>query len=451
MYSDYEGSNTDGVPSSGNAVAGDCDDLDPDRYIGALEDLSDITKDYDCDLCVGINEQAENNCADPSQDATGASSFSIENSEWLVFGASSDPHNIRLTVNADKLFVSTRTDEVTTINPNNNTVIHYYSASFVSQFDLDSLSTSPSEFFRWRGKTDGTDSNPYSERQAIASNDNYFVGSIGQETLNQAGQSLYRRLRISAKLLNPTGYFHLSTRTNSQYAQLEDVAVMVDSNDVIHAVGCESSDGLLQYARMPLSSLIQGQSLSLEVEEEVPNMPMERCEVYEQSPSTGVLKGYLNGVFTEYTFPLDGSSVSFAQQPDAFPSHISLTEVMLTDSSVDHLQVITDPNGIWVTVDGVEYQVSTEADIKSAYGMITDTSELIISFATENGIGKILVGDLNALTPFSSLEEYELTSDYDMEEVVTYPFSDAEGDKIFVSFLAYDGVTPKMGFGIALR
>ena len=47
--------------------------------------------------------------------------------------------------------------------------------------------------------------------------------------------------------------------------------------------------------------------------------------------------------------------------------------------------------------------------------------------------------------------EFELTSDYDMEEVVVYPFTDTDGDKIFVSFLAYNGVTPNMGFGIAYR
>ena len=453
VYSDYEGLSTDGVPSSGNALSGDCDDLDPERYEGALENLGDLTKDYDCDLCDGINEQAGNNCEDASDDATGASSFAIESSEWLIFGASSNPHNVRVVANSNNLFVSTRANEVTTINPNNNTVIHYYSASFVSQFDLNNLSTSPSEFFRWRGKTDGADSNPYSERQAVAANDNYFVGAIGQETLNQAGQSLYRRLRISAKLLNPTGYFHLSTRTNTEYPQLEDVGIMIDSDDVIHAVGCESEDGLLQYARMPLSSLIQGQSLSLEIEKEVENMHMEKCELSQQDSSTGVLKGYLDGDFTEYTFALDAvdaESLSFTSQGSVSSGHSPLTELMFTDTTADHLEVITDPTGIWVTVDGVEHQVSTETDAKSAYGMITDAGDLIIGFATLNGIGKILIGDPSSL-PTSNFEEFELNSGYDMEEVVVYPFSDLDGDKIFVSFLAYDGVTPKMGFGIAYR
>ena len=64
------------------------------------------------------------------------------------------------------IFVSTRTDEVTTINPNNNTVIHYYSASFVSQFDLSNLNTSPSEFSLAVKRM--VRLNPYSERQAIA-------------------------------------------------------------------------------------------------------------------------------------------------------------------------------------------------------------------------------------------------------------------------------------------
>ena len=42
------------------------------------------------------------------------------------------------------------------------------------------------------------------------------------------------------------------------------------------------------------------------------------------------------------------------------------TELMVTDTTADHLQVITDATGIWVTVDGLEYQVSTETDAKSA-------------------------------------------------------------------------------------
>ena len=460
VYSDYEGLSTTGVPSSGNGLVGDCDDLDPERYEGALERLADATKDYDCDLCSGVNELPGNNCEDAADDATGATSFTIEDSEWLLFGSGSNPHNIKITANASDLFVSTRTNEVTTINPTNNTVITYYSASFVSQFELANLTTSPSEFFRWRGKTDGVDSNPYSERQSIAANDNYFVGAIGQETRNQAGLPLYRRLRISAKLLNPTGYFHLSTRTNTAFAQLEDVAVMIDSNEVIHAVGCESIDGRLQYARMPLSSLIQGQSLSLEIEKEVPDMFLERCELYEQSATTGILKGYLNGTLTEYSFALNSDEdinpsapsipLVFTSQNEQNTSHNPLTELMLTDTTVDNLQVITDPTGIWVTVNGVEYQVSTETDAKAAYASLTETGEVVIGFATLNGIGKILVGDPTLLST-TPLTEYELTSGFDIEEVVVYPFSDVDGDKIFVSFLAADGGTSRMGFGIAYR
>lgn len=452
VYSDYVGLKTNGVPSSGNALEGDCDDLDPERYTGALELLGNTAKDYDCDLCNGTNEQPENNCEDAADDATGANSFTIESSEWLLFSPSSNPHNIRVIANDDSLFVSTRTNEVTTINPNNNTVITYYSAAFVSQFDLSNLSTSPSEFFRWRGKTDGVDSNPYSERQAIAVNNNYFVGAIGQETLNQAGIPLYRRLRVSAKLLNPTGYFHLSTRTDIEYEQLEDVAVMIDSNEVIHAIGCESVDGLLQYARMPLSNLFQGQSLSLQIEKEVEDMYMERCEIYEQDSTTGVIKGYLNGSFTEYTFSLTApeESLEFTSQGTQSSSHNPITELMLTDTTVDHLQILTDSTGIWVTVNGVEHQVSTESDAKSAYGMMTSTGDIVIGFATANGIGKILIGDPTAL-PAIGLQEYELTSDDDMEEVVAYPFSDVEGDKLFVTFLALDSGMPKMGFGIAYR
>ena len=107
---------------------------------------------------------------------------------------------------------------------------------------------------------------------------------------------------------------------------------------------------------------------------------------------------------------------------------------MLIDTTADHLQVITDATGIWVTVDGLEYQVSTETDAKSAYGMMTESEYRHWLCHTQWHRKTCRRSSYTS----SSFMEFELTSDYTLEEVVIYPFTDTDGDKIFVSFLAYE-------------
>ena len=115
--------------------------------------------------------------------------------------------------------------------------------------DYDNLLAGPTSYFRWRGKTDDFDPYPYSQVQSTLATDELFVGVIGQDLFS------YRSLRLSAKKLTQTYYFHIQSRTTGSYPPFEDVSLMLDSNDVLHAVGCESGDGgsatgSLQYARI---------------------------------------------------------------------------------------------------------------------------------------------------------------------------------------------------------
>ena len=70
---EYQGERTTGLNGTGNLPGGDCDDLNPDRYEGANEIMSDIM-DYDCDLCIAQDCSQTPNwvvCRQPSRKALG--------------------------------------------------------------------------------------------------------------------------------------------------------------------------------------------------------------------------------------------------------------------------------------------------------------------------------------------------------------------------------------------
>jgi hypothetical protein len=461
--SEYEGLETEQVNGSGNLEPGDCDDQDPERYEGALEQLSDPTKDFDCDLCI------DSNCDDPSEDGLGGDSFLIESSEWYSFSNDSNPQNIRYAVNDDTLFVSSRADVVITIHPTNNSAITYHSASYVATFDLANLTIEPSDFFRWRGRTDNADPNPYSDRQSVVATNDYFIGAIGQFIGTPSNFNGYRRLRLSAKALAQTYYFHLSSRTDSYFPPIEDVSVMVDSNDVIHAVGCEATSGLLQYVRMPVSGLIQNTSINLEVELEVENMQLERCEIQEVN-GVGVLKGLYNNDLYTYSFPLtacsdpqyldeiscdaasetwDADNINFTLV-STDSTYDSPVDYMISDTTDDGIEIIGDTAGIYIIYNSDQYQVSTDSNPRSVYGYRATNGDLIIGYASSDGIGKLLIGDPDTfITPgtVQSMEEHTITTSFDVNEVAPFPFEDADGDKLFVSLLG----DLQIGFGIVLR
>ena len=133
------GKPTAAVDGTGNLPGGDCDDQNPSRYVGAIEDLGDSQADYDCDICP---------TADACPIGNGKDSFRVNTSEWLIYTSGlsgSNPRDVEYSVSENTvtgettLFVSSLADVVTTINPTNNPAITYYSAAFVTEMDYDNL------------------------------------------------------------------------------------------------------------------------------------------------------------------------------------------------------------------------------------------------------------------------------------------------------------------------
>ncbi len=445
---EYEGERTTGLNGTGNLPGGDCDDLNPDRYEGASEIMSD-PMDYDCDLCIAQD------CSQTPE--LGGFSATVSESPWLLYSTASVPQNIRIASNDDSIFVSSRANDVATTNPINGTTINYYSASYVAVFDRADVTIDPNEFFRWRGKTDSPDSNPYSEDQAVVANNEFFIGAIGQEKLNSSQQGLYRYLRISVKQLTQTFYFHLSSRTTNAAPAMEDVSVMIDSNDVIHAVGCESTSGILQYARLPLVDLQPGTSVSMDAEAEVSNMFLSSCKMTEDAAGNGVVWGEENGVITPYTFDLTAPEEDITFTPGASlpDTYVGLTGWTLSDTSMNAVSVFAESTGVYALVGGVEYQVSTVPNPLHAYGVLSDTGELIVSVVDAQGVGSILVGDPATFTspvPTNEMDVFDLTTPLALTEVAPFAYTNADGeDMLFLSFLGLDGILPKMGFATLNR
>lgn len=443
---EYQGERTTGLNGTGNLPGGDCDDLNPERYEGANEIMSDIM-DYDCDLCIAQD------CSQTPE--LGGLSATISESPWLLYSTASNPQNLRLTSNENSVFVSSRANDVATTNPINGTTINYYSASYVAAFDLGDVSTDPTEFFRWRGKTDSPDSNPYSDIQSVVANNQFFIGAIGQEKLNSAGQGLYRYLRISVKQLTQTFYFHLSSRTTNAAPALEDVSVLIDSNDFIHAVGCESTSGVLQYARLPLSALSPGTSVSMDAEAEIPNMFFSNCKITEDADGDGILWAENNGTITPHTFDMSASEDNLVFTPQTALPYIypGLSEWTLSDTTPDAVSVFTEPTGVYAIIDGNEYQISADPNPLHAYGVMSPTGELIVTVVDDQGTGSVLIGDPDTFTSVTpAMDSFDLTTSLSLTEVAPFAYVDNSGnDKLFLAFLGLDGILPKMGFATLTR
>ena len=449
----YVGERTEGINGTGNLPGGDCDDLNPDRYEGAMEIISDVN-DYDCDLSV---QCPSGDCSNDPE--LGGDSATVEESPWLLYQTDSNPQNLRITSNSNNVFVSSRAQAVTPTNPVNGTTRTYYTASYVASFDLSNMNTDPSEFFYWRGKTNSPDSNPYSDVQDVVANDTFFIGAIGQQKLNSNGQPLYRFLRISAKQLTQTFYFHLSSRTASAVSEMEDVSVFIDSNDVIHAVGCEADTGVFQYARLPITSLQMGASVSMDAELEIPNMFMNKCEVGEDANGNGIVWGYDGATITPYMFPLTGAeeSITFTPGVPFVETHTDVFEWTRTDSTDSAIFVFAEPSGVYARIDGAEYHISTDPNPIHAYGTLSQSGELIVSVVDASGVGSILTGDPALFTtPTPVMNEFVLTTPLALTEIAPYTFMDTDGtEKVFLSFLGEDGSAGipiyKMGFSILTR
>ena len=330
----------------------------------------------------------------------------------------------------------------------------YYSASYVSAFDLGDVSTDPTDRFSDGGKTDSPDSNPYSDMQSVVANNQFFIGAIGQEKLNSAGQGLYRYLRISVKQLTQTFYFHLSSRTTNAAPALEDVSVLIDSNDFIHAVGCESTSGILQYARLPLSALSPGTSVSMDAEAEMPGMFFSKCKITEDANGDGILWAEENGIITPHTFDMSASEDSLSFTPQSpLPVYPGLSEWTLSDTTQDAVSVFTEPTGVYALIDGAEYQVSTTPDPLHAYGVMSEAGELIVTIVDTQGTGSVLIGDPSTFTSVTpTLDSFDLTTSLSLTELAPFAYVDNNGDdKLFLAFLGLDGILPKMGFATLTR
>ena len=325
----------------------------------------------------------------------------------------------------------------------------------MAAFDLGDVSTDPTEFFRWRGKTDSPDSNPYSDIQSVVANNQFFIGAIGQEKLNSAGQGLYRYLRISVKQLTQTFYFHLSSRTTNAAPALEDVSVLIDSNDFIHAVGCESTSGVLQYARLPLSALSPGTSVSMDAEAEISNMFFSNCKITEDANGDGILWAENNGTITPHTFDMTASEDNLVFTPQAALPYIypGLSEWTLSDTTPDAVSVFTEPTGVYAIIDGNEYQISADPNPLHAYGVMSPTGELIVTVVDDQGTGSVLIGDPDTFTSVTpTMDSFDLTTSLSLTEVAPFAYVDNSGDdKLFLAFLGLDGILPKMGFATLTR
>ncbi|MFZ5480071.1 MAG: MopE-related protein [Myxococcota bacterium] len=362
---DYDGFQD---PSSG--AGDDCDDLDDEVYPGAVERLGD-TVDGDC------------NGVDDGFPLAAFSTYAWKGAHDPVFSA-----------NTSNLYLSIVGEEV------RNGSSRYYDIAAAARWDLDDVLAGEDGLVLWSGST-SSDPSTYSiaAGQAFHVAEDYLYGVVQYDLGSSRALVLQRyRLRDGSR----SNYNFQST---ADYAPFDDVSLEVDDDGVMHAIGCEDTDGVLAYVKD--SDITTSDP---DETEEAAGIWTAACEIDEidggwhvyAGESTGLLDYSFDETIEDPTFtPSTMSSSLLALDLDVYDQY-SEREIVLADDATGgavHLDASLNPtvidSGAGVVnvamkeaVDGTKYiaYVDASGDVFLAWGTPEDgfdTVQLDVEFAAD--------------------------------------------------------------------
>ena len=406
----------------------DCNDSDPNSYLGNIEVLSDTVSDRDCD--------------------GSADTFLIAESENIQFtntDGPSLPSALRLATNNSTAFVSFIAENLELNALQGGTTATYYKVGLAIEFDIVNLYEGPTDIFRWQGFTALGSQFIYELNQghSIAVTDDYFMGALGLQLIDSNGSiPTNRALRIGAQNLNTSTFGNCLCYANEADVQpFEDVDLMIDSNNRLHAIGCESysTSGFLQYlVADPVACTDNTQSH--EYDTVVSDIYTSQCRLQEFDSTTGIIYTETDNIITPQYFDSVNTPLSLTPQApvldDTQLGGNDLGAWQISDRTSDSDLFFHDNTTIYMNDNGVPVTILDNVAPDSFSVQYTVSDQLLISYVNTNGDAVVAYGDIA-----TGLDSYTLNVGFAVNEIVAY----SDDDQLLVAVLGTD----KIAYGTA--
>jgi len=359
--SDYD-ADQDGYDS--DAYDGDdCNDLDSDIHPAAPEILLD-SADSDCD---GGND-----------------TFSVSPLEDFAW---TGPHSLRWDENSTDIFLAASSDEVTYVSPGATSSTTLYQSILVldwSSQDLEAGLDSVIQFQR-NAADPGWTLAPSFE---MIAKDEAIYGTFGFRYTSSGS----RGLRLAAYTLDTVGRKG-SSHVPGAYEHLEDLSIAEDSEGNLHAIGCESSDGLGQHIWAAPETLADNDNNGTESFDFSADLC--RLHFYEDDPTGTVVASTANGleVFT-FERPDDDAGIEALDSASTYSSYAPLDIEIPRETSAAWIVFADDITGDIVFLDdtGTETTQTISGGVMSVDVRVAPDGNFVLAYVDGSGQAGVLLG-----------------------------------------------------------
>ena len=370
----------------------DCDDLDAAAFPGGMEHLGDA-QDSDCDG--GVDSFA----------LSAVPGYTWEGPHDPIFVASST--RVYLSIAGTETFTGSET---------------YYDSALALYWSATSPSDGISSYVAWSANTRDPSSYDLGAGQAFIAGDTYLYGALGLD--NDTARSLLMvRYTLSARVAAS-----VSAQSTDDWALMEDVSLVQDSDGTLHAVGCDATDGVLAY--MKVSDIGSGSGIA-DTNEEGLSIWSSACVL---DIRDGVAQVFTSegGTIVSYAFDPTAADVEFVATPvsDAYapldldiPSDRTNRTLVFADDTSDSIVSLDEDLTPTVIAEGFG-----ALDVDSHLG---DDGDEYIGFVTPDGGAWLARGNASDGYTYT-----ELGVSFSVESIAVW----TEGDSLLVGVTGGDDV-----------
>ncbi len=430
---EHEGLATEGIATSGRLPPGDCDDNDATRSPGIAETWYDgidddcaEDNDYDADAdgyvrdadatlaelpggdCDDddseINPGADENLSDGRDLDCDGDSASFAISQLADYSGWLSPHSPRFDENISAVFFSVATDEV---SDGTNT---YYDSAIAFSLDGSDPSAGPTEQYIWQKHVVDPTSYQMTGGHDFAVTNEYLFGVTGLLF------SSHRTMRLGGFDLqsgSTNGLPGHLFNTSDPVAEFTDLSMVLDSDGSIYAVGCDATDGLLQYISASLATAVDS---DVDIEASVEGVVASTCELHiYDAPDGTLLTGQSTGLVTD-SFDLTSSAPTLTSV--SLNSAYSPLAIEVPADGNSALAVVADPDALYVFEDddAILWTASLVTPPASVHAVYAPSGQMVIAMADDAGDVRIYIGDPDT----GVMDEHSVTLDFAATEVAVW-------------------------------
>jgi hypothetical protein len=423
----------------------DDDDADDDGYIALVsggDDCDDLRSDVNPDAIESLSDAVDHDCDGDA--VTFVMESLAANVDWLSSLAWSSPHDAVFSANNRSIYLSLASDRVDVTRPSTtggSSTVVYYDSALAFGWDLTDMAAGPEELIDWQRNAGADPVFTLTDGHDFIATDDALFGATG--LMLPTG----RALRMGGYNLTTNARFGISYRLNpttSSFSDFTDISMEMDSDGVLHAVGCESNSSWLQYMRAAPESL---QSTDYDEAAAYEDMALQVCELDFYNTTTGTLTARTaSGVQTWDFGPLEEPPVLVE---DTLLSGYTALDIEVPRDGDDDWLIIADAANLgiaFIEPDGSDTLYSlgnapraVNAVFDPAHTGVGDP-DMFVAVVDGSGDPYLLVGQ-----PSTGFDSYAIPVSFSATNAVAWP--DPTGTYVLVAVLGGNDVQ----YGIAER